>query len=153
MRDEQLERQIEVMVHRVANKVFPKYRFRPKFYKTSGRETTISRQNCIRMYFCPCLHSSYEHDDGVQDKQATWEEARVALNLNHRQVTVLPSANGSTTLAFYEKRLFGAGMGCIDWQACILALESTPGVLLRSCLLLLHTQPLAEDLWLCCGGA
>ena len=33
VRDEQLERQIEVMVHRVANKVFPKYRFRHMFCK------------------------------------------------------------------------------------------------------------------------
>jgi drug/metabolite transporter superfamily protein YnfA len=27
----------------------------------------------------------YEQDDGVQDKQATWEEARLALNLTTRQ--------------------------------------------------------------------
>ena len=50
VRNVELERQIKVMVGRVANKVFPKY----------------------------------QQDNGVQDKQATWEEARVALNLNHR---------------------------------------------------------------------
>lgn len=43
-------------------------------------------------------------------------------------------------------------MGCLDWQACVLALESASCVLLRFVLLLLHTRQVAENLWVHCGS-
>jgi hypothetical protein len=91
VRNIELERQITVMVGRVANKVFPKY----------------------------------QQDDGVQDKQATWEEARVALNLNHRRVQSASSNCLSSFLSSllnprssFSKRSFaktGSGQCKKDW--------------------------------------
>jgi hypothetical protein len=145
----ELERQITVMVGRVANKVFPKY----------------------------------QQDDGVQDKQATWEEARVALNLNHRRVqSARDSSNCLSSFlssllnprSSFSKRSFAktgsgqckkdwgkteikeinrgplgfaqASLGCLDREVGLLALVPTDSVLLRALLFLLHALQVATDL-------